>query len=41
MAKKQAAPRVIVGANRGIACYMVKRLLELGDFVSVLDTKIR
>lgn len=41
MAKKQAAPRVIVRANRGIACYMVKRLLELGDFVSVLDTKIR
>ena len=41
MAKKQAAPRVIVGANRGIGYYMVKRLLELGDFVSVLDTKIR
>ena len=43
MVRRQAAPRVIVivGANRGIACYMVKRLLELGDFVSVLDTKIR
>ena len=41
MAKKQAAPKVIVGENRGNACYMVKRLLELGDLVSVLDTKIR
>ena len=41
MARKQAAPRVIVivGANRGIGYYMVKRLLELGDFVSVLDIK--
>lgn len=39
MAGKQAAPRVIliVGANRGIGYYMVKRLLELGDFISVLD----
>lgn len=39
MAKKQAIPRVIliVGANRGIGYYLVKRLLELGDFVSVLD----
>ncbi len=36
---KQAMPRVvlILGANRGIGYYMVKRLLELGDFVSVLD----
>ena len=39
MAKKQAAPRVIiiVGANRGIGYYMVKHLLELGNFISVLD----
>ena len=39
MAGEQAAPRVIliVGANRGIGYYMVKRLLELGDFISVLD----
>lgn len=39
MARKQAAPRVIVivGTNRGIGYYLVKRLLELGDFVSVLD----
>ncbi len=39
MAKKQAAPRVIliVGANRGIGYHLAKRLLELGDFVSVLD----
>ena len=39
MAKKQAAPRVvlIVGANRGIGYHLVKRLLELGDFVSALD----
>ncbi|MCI7274863.1 MAG: SDR family NAD(P)-dependent oxidoreductase [Cuneatibacter sp.] len=39
MAGKQAAPIVIliVGANRGIGYYMVKRLLELGDFISVLD----
>lgn len=41
MVRRQAAPRVIVivGANRGIGYYMVKRLLELGDFVSVLDIK--
>ena len=39
MAKKQAAPRVIiiVGANRGIGYYVVKHLLELGNFISVLD----
>ncbi|MGN1457123.1 MAG: hypothetical protein ACI4XP_04105 [Acutalibacteraceae bacterium] len=39
MVKKQAAQRVIliVGANRGIGYYMVKHLLELGDFISVLD----
>lgn len=39
MGKKQAVPRVIliVGANRGIGYYMVKRLLELGNIVSVLD----
>lgn len=39
MAKKQAAPGVIVivGANRRIGYYMVKRLLERGDFVSVLN----
>lgn len=41
MAKRQAAPRVvlIVGADRGIGYYMVKRLLELGDLVSVLDVE--
>ena len=39
MEKKQAIPRVIliVGANRGIGYYMVKYLLEHGDFISVLD----
>ena len=39
MKRKQAALRVIaiVGANRGIGYYMVKRLLELGDSISVLD----
>ena len=39
MRKKQALPRVIiiVGANRGIGYYMVKYLLEHGDFISVLD----
>ena len=39
MVRRQAAPRVIVivGANRGIGYYMVKRLLELGDSISVLD----
>lgn len=39
MAKKQAAPKVIIilGANRGIGYYMVKHLLELGNFISVLD----
>ena len=40
MAKKQAESRVIAGAKRGIACNMLKRLLELGGFVSVLDTMI-
>lgn len=39
MTEKQGETRVIliVGANSGIGYYMVKRLLELGDFVSVLD----
>ena len=39
MEKKQAIPRVIliVGANRGIGYYMVKYLIEHGDFISVLD----
>ena len=39
MGKKQAVPRVIliVGANRGIGYYMVKHLLERGNFISVLD----
>ena len=42
MRKKQAVPRVIliVGANRGIGYYMVKRLLELGNFISVLDIEM-
>lgn len=41
MRKKQALPRVIiiVGANRGIGYYMVKYLLELGNFISVLDVE--
>ena len=36
--KKQAVPRVIiiVGANRGIGYYIVKYLLEHGDFISAL-----
>lgn len=39
MTEKQGETRVIiiVGANSGIGYYMVNRLLELGDFVSVLD----
>ncbi|MCI6041816.1 SDR family NAD(P)-dependent oxidoreductase [bacterium] len=39
MEKRQASPIVIiiVGANRGIGYYMVKYLLEHGDFISVLD----
>lgn len=39
MKEIQAVPRVIliVGANRGIGFYMVKYLLEHGDFISVLD----
>lgn len=39
MGKKQAEPKVIiiVGANRGIGYYFVKHLLELGNFISVLD----
>lgn len=39
MGKKQAEPKVIiiVGANRGIGYYFVKYLLELGNFISVLD----
>lgn len=39
MGNKQTIPRavLIVGANRGIGYYMVKRLLELGNLVSVLD----
>ena len=42
MRKKQAVPRVIliVGANQGIGYYMVKRLLELGNFISVLDIEM-
>ena len=39
MENKQTIPRVIliIGANRGIGYYMVKRLLELGNLVSVLE----
>ena len=39
MRNKQTIPRavLIVGANRGIGYYMVKRLLELDNLVSVLD----
>lgn len=39
MEKRQASLIVIiiVGANRGIGYYMVKYLLEHGDFISVLD----
>ena len=35
MGNKQTIPRavLIVGANRGIGYYMVKRLLELGNLV--------
>ena len=42
MKKKQASPRVIiiVGANCGIGYYMVKYLLEHGDFISVLDIEL-
>lgn len=42
MEKRQASPRVIiiVGANRGIGYYMVKYLLEHGDFISVLDIEM-
>lgn len=32
---------VIVGANQGIGYYLVKRLLELGNSVAVLDIDIR
>ena len=31
---------LIVGANQGIGYYIVKRLLALGHFVSVLDINI-
>ncbi len=31
---------LIVGANQGIGYYLVERLLELGNTVTVLDVKI-
>ena len=31
---------IIVGANQGIGYYMVERLLELGNSVTVLDIQI-